>query len=578
MSFRGYFEVRPEQGGHRTDVSATAIEATSDRQIARIERTSRAGCTLVAEVRADDGRAALADCFNRQDQLRTDPGKLAAFSGDFSFALIDERKRTLVLGLAPLTELELYYRLDSRGHVSFSTALPPLLDHGEQAELDMLAKALRFEAFFDDQRAFYKGVLRVQPGTIVEFSGNGRAVRRFWNFDPEPIDIGEAAAADQLRALTEQAVASRLGAVAGAKGCCLSAGRDSSTVMAIAAFQLGQGGESLDAWTAAALAGAPTSGRHLLDEAPLAAITSSKFHNVAHHVLRPERFDLCAMLDRIHAAVAVPVLQPLAAGWCEPLWDASEAAGNRLLLGAGFGNYALSAGGLAFLEDVRLESGVPAWAACALSAAAVSPSRLPSLGRAMLWRRRTRPAGRVRRPLGRFLRGPLRQAWLEDSDARSGEPQSYRQWLRAGIRVSIDSNDLAHLGRQLEMTDPTRDRRLVEFIHSLPARLLAGPNDRRPIFERAFADLLPDEVLRPRLRGRQNADWHHSFGRDDLERGLARYRQSPGVCELVDCEALGRILDRWPSKRTLAGPLFEEMVWGALPALSMASFLFSRGE
>jgi len=90
---------------------------------------------------------------------------------------------------------------------------------------------------------------------------------------------------------------------------------------------------------------------------------------------------------------------------------------------------------------------------------------------------------------------------------------------------------------------------------------LAGPDDRRPIFERAFADLPPDEVLRP-----------------TLNEGLARYRQSPGVCELVDCEALGRILDRWPSKRTLAGPLFEEMVWGALPALSMASFLFSRGE
>jgi hypothetical protein len=158
----------------------------------------------------------------------------------------------------------------------------------------------------------------------------------------------------------------------------------------------------------------------------------------------------------------------------------------------------------------------------------------------------------------------------------SGDARSYRQWLRNGIRISIGPNDVVRLGRRLEMTDPTRDRRLVELVHSLPARTLAGPANRRRIFDRAFGDLLPRQVLRPQARGRQNVDWHYNYRPDELRRGLARYAQSRIVREMIDCQALAAALDRWPDTRTLSGPVFEQMVWGVLPALSMASFLSSR--
>jgi hypothetical protein len=180
------------------------------------------------------------------------------------------------------------------------------------------------------------------------------------------------------------------------------------------------------------------------------------------------------------------------------------------------------------------------------------------------------------RPVKPFLKGALLQAWEDNAEPVSGDARSYRQWLRKGIRISIGPNDVVRLGRRLEMTDPTRDRRLVELVHSLPARMLVGPADRRRIFDRAFGDLLPRQVLRPRARGRQNVDWHYNYRPDEMRRGLARYAESRLVRETIDCQTLGAALDRWPNSRTLSGPLFDQIVWGMLPALSMASFLASR--
>jgi asparagine synthase (glutamine-hydrolysing) len=579
MSFEGYFQPR----GLKFERPAGALlrhgqfQSTADSRLFRTEVRSESRCALVADVRANEGSADLGSHLLVRDSQIADLGKLAAFDGDFAFALIDDRESALILGLAPLSELELHYRVHTDGGVSFATELPSLLADDEQPDLGMLGKSVQFLAFFDEEKGFYQHVRQVQPGSVVIFRNGQREVRRFWDLGPPGTsDLAERTAAEQLRAALERSVGSRLAAAPGAKASLLSAGRDSSAVTAVAAALLDLAGERLDAWTAAALPGVENDRGHLLDEGPIAAITASRFRNVDHHLVPPAQIDLCRRLDEIHRSVAVPIVQPLAVAWCETIWNAGEAKGNRLLLSGDFGNYALSAGGLPYLEDVRLESGLSHWLASAASIAFAAPSRLRPLAGAMLghrWQARRNAGERLIVP---FLKGPLRQAWQGETEVLTKEPTSYRQWLRNGIRISIGPNDVVRLGRRLEMTDPTRDRRLVELVHSLPARLLAGPADRRRIFDLAFGDLLPREVLRPQARGRQNVDWHYNYRPDELKRSLAQYSQSRMVREMIDCPVLAAALDRWPSSRTLNGPLFEKMVWGVLPALSMASFLASR--
>jgi asparagine synthase (glutamine-hydrolysing) len=579
MSFEGYFQPRGLENERRKDqlLRHGRLQSSDDSQLFRSELLVEAPHALVADVRRNEGNADLASHLRGRDGRVADFDTLAAFDGDFAFALIDDREPALILGLAPLSELELHYRVAPDGAVWFTTNLPSLLADGEQPDLGLLGKSLQFMAFFDEEKGFYENVRQVQPGCVVIFRNGRREVRRFWDLrPPQGGAVTERTAAEQLRAALERSVGSRLAAVAGAKASLLSAGRDSSAVTAIAATLQHRAGERLDAWTAGALHGVENDRGRLLDEGPVAAITASRFGNVDHHVVSPAQVDICRRLDEIHRSVAVPIVQPLAVAWCETIWNAAEAKGIRLLLSGDFGNYALSAGGLVYLEDVRLESGILHWLANAAAIAVAVPTRLRPLAGAMLGHRWQDRKSGGERPITPFLRGALRQAWEDNAEAVSGEARSYRQWLRNGLRISIGPNDVVRLGRRLEMTDPTRDRRLIELVHSLPARLLAGPADRRRIFDLAFGDLLPRDVLRPRARGRQNVDWHHNYRPDQLRSGLTRYAQSQMVREMIDCQALAAALDRWPNTRTLNGPLFNQMVWGVLPALSMASFLSSR--
>lgn len=570
MSFKGRFQPR-KPAGDRLE----RLDYRGDSRLFRSEHAVHGNCELVADARRDRGSAALVSSFMVGERLKADLCQIAEFDGDFAFALIDKNEPVLVLGLAPLSELELHFRLHPDGGVSFATDLRELIDDRERPDIGLLAKALHFGAFFEDEAGFYPGVRRVLPGTTVTFGDGGCRTERFWDLPPPNVRLNKREAAHQLRAALERSVQSRLAAFAGLKASLLSAGRDSSAVTAIAARFLANTGERLDAWTAAAFPGVESDPGRLLDEAPVASITASRFSNVDHHIVRPAQIDLCARLDEIHAAVALPIVQPLAVAWCESVWDGCEAAGDRLLLSGDFGNYGLSAGGLVYLEDVRLEAGIVPWLRSAASIALASPAKLRPLAGAMLGRRWQDRRQNGPRPLEAFIRGDLREAWGAHDDRQ--ESKSYRQWLRDGVRVSTTSNDLVRIGRRLETTDPTRDRRLVELVHSLPSKMLAGPADRRQIFDMAFGDLLPREVVRPHARGRQNVDWHYSYQPDLLKQGLGRYRKSALVREMIDCDALAAALEYWPATRTLHGPIFDRMVWGVLPALSMASYIYSRG-
>lgn len=218
---------------------------------------------------------------------------------------------------------------------------------------------------------------------------------------------------------------------------------------------------------------------------------------------------------------------------------------------------------------------VHAWIGKSIGIGWNSPRHMRSLASAMLGRRWQERGYAREAPIRRYLRGPLAAGWAGSNHSIGSEQASYRSWLRAGVSVASSSDDVVRIGRRLAYTDPTRDRRVVELMHSLPAFLLAGPADRRRIFDSAFGDLLPKKVLRPTARGLQNVDWHHAYHAPGLRLGLDRYATAPIVRDMIDCRALADALDHWPTQRTTRGPIYEQMVWGVLPALSIASFLYT---
>lgn len=101
--------------------------------------------------------------------------------------------------------------------------------------------------------------------------------------------------------------------------------------------------------------------------------------------------------------------------------------------------------------------------------------------------------------------------------------------------------------------DPTADRDLIDFCFSIPAHLLLGSHDARPLYEMAFEDRLDPRQLRPRTRGYQGADWYLSFTRQAVAERLQDCRQHPYVRELIDVDYVDEMLASWPACWTMDG-------------------------
>ncbi len=177
-----------------------------------------------------------------------------------------------------------------------------------------------------------------------------------------------------------------------------------------------------------------------------------------------------------------------------------------------------------------------------------------------------------------FFRGPLRERLLAlTSDNDDPRPLSaYRPLIQ---EVASNIGTLFPVGRALygvELFCPWDDRLLFELILSLPSSLLTSAPNRRALFDRAFGDLLPEEVLRPARRGRQNVDFHAAIDPIDLSNDIERYRSSALCREFIDMDRLATALTDWPSQRSTDIRHYGFWIGQFLPSFSLASFLYTR--
>lgn len=149
---------------------------------------------------------------------------------------------------------------------------------------------------------------------------------------------------------------------------------------------------------------------------------------------------------------------------------------------------------------------------------------------------------------------------------------------RASVEQALAQTDLHDPNGEalfrVTVRDPTADLRVVSAALEPTPRRIASRSDRRPIFERAFADCLPDSTLLSPLRGAQSADWNEVIYRDELRRGLRRYGENNKVRELIDVDGLIALLDHWAEGGAVDDPRQALITSRVLPLTSMAGFLF----
>lgn len=514
---------------------------------------------LAADARLDNREELIAVLgLARQDRITDEDLILSAYRkwgrsaparliGDFAFAIWDGRRRTLFCARDPLGIKPFYYYLSDR-IFAFASEIKGLFCLPEiPREPDEVQVAFFLDVFVeDDERTFYRGILRLPAANFLELGSNHERVQQYWAPEPER-EIRYSTSeqyADAFRELFTQAVRCRLRRALPV-GAALSGGLDSSSVVCTAR-RLFDDEQPLHTFSNV-FPDLPEAERRWNDESHyIDAVTSVP--GIVSHRIRGDRIGPLAELDNIMWQRDAPTF-----GYnlylSRARYRAAHEKNVRVLLEGHGGDNVVSHGYERFLDLAREDS----WQTLTSEIAALSRRRqispsallrlyaypeLVRLARTGRWGSWVRASGEIARGLDRSRRGLLLRygigAFVPSRiiDAwRTSQPGHETSWIRPELarRVRLaerkraleaDGSEPNLSGRaayarslpcpllqnSLELLDceagsfsielryPFLDRRLVEFCLAVPTEQKLADGWTRLILRRAMEGILPPEV------------------------------------------------------------------------------------
>jgi asparagine synthase (glutamine-hydrolysing) len=494
--------------------------------------------------------------------------------GAFAFAGWDADARHLILGRDCRGNRALFF-YRGRDFVVFATTLRALLAlPGVPREIDEITLA-NFLALnlAEPRRTFYRGIERIPSRTLVTIGRADMRHRHYWSPDleaPPPYQRDEDYV-ERARELLDQAVAA---AISDTPHVAISAsGGLDSTAIAATAARLGQV-EKITCYTLIAPPGSQIDvgrGRYLDERDKIEALVrmhpALEARFFAAETPHPFREDD----SRLFARDAAPVLGPANLGAFAYIYDAVAAAGHRAMLVGAAGNFGLTWGGdFSLLALIRAGQ----WRTFAADLLAAGRTDGRGLLRAFAGDVVTPAAPAPLRRLLHRLRGrdpdsvarfsPLNPAFVAQAGlARCWRTSGFDPWFGYDGRNAVghrayflfDRNQFArdffgmsNETRGFETRDPLGDRRLLEFVLSVPEPIFRRRGVPRSFARAVLADRLPREILDERRRGAQGVTWfqHLEALRPAIAVELERLNASPSARRLIDLPRLKMLLDQWP--------------------------------
>ena len=463
------------------------------------------------------------------------PG-VARCLGAFAFALWDANTRRLILARDCLGARALYF-YRGRRHVTFATTLRTLLAlPGVPREVDeiTLANFMAFN-FGEPHRTFYRGIERVPSRNLATIDRNSIRHRSYWSpdFDAPPPYQRDQDYVERARELFDQAVGSAIIDTPHV-AIAMSGGLDLSAIAATAA-RLGRAADV----TCYTLVPPPdmdidVGPARYLDERNKVEALRRRYPGLELRFFTDDTahpFERDAAL--FFARASVPILGPANLGAFAHIRDAVAAVDHPALLVGSAGNFGLTWGGT-FSLPILLRSGHWRTFARELSVLAQHNRRglvrtvgadvvIPIAPQFLL-----RLIHRLRRhdpdSVARF--SPLNPAFIaEHGLTRQWRAQGFDPWelmwpsrdpARFRAYYLFDHNQFARdfvadsenvYGH--ETRDPHANRRLLEFLLSVPEPMYRRAGIPRSFARTVLADRLPREIVEDRRRGSQGVGWFH---------------------------------------------------------------------
>lgn len=414
--------------------------------------------------------------------------------GPFALVIADLGRRQVLCARDPLGDRSLFYNL-TNDRLLVASEEGALLAHpeiGDELDRDRLACffALRIPA---DGSTFFRQVRELPPGERLRVRQGSVQRESFW--DPSSAlrlaRRAEADLAEEYRWLLQQAVKCRLRA-SEPPAVMMSGGLDSTSVVALGAEELAR---SHPEWRLRTVS-------WIFDEHP-----SCDERSFMDPVI--ERFDLEAL--RIECDDAIPLSQRRETGLGASTpednvyrelkrraYSTAAQAGSRVVLNCASAD-ALYTGSDRWFGDL-VSAGHPISACGELFAEVGRRGLRGALRNAGLlrWPARALHLQGEEGPL--WLRPEVRRQVAEAWAPRFETPRTLRPQqleavagMRAARGISLENAFAAREG--VEVRDPYRDLRVVEFMLQLPAHFLYRRGRYKPIARRAMQDRLPESIL-----------------------------------------------------------------------------------
>jgi len=493
----------------------------------------------------------------------------ARLIGDFAGAIWDAQDRRLLLFRDALGREPLHF-WRSGTEILFATEPQGLLAQpGVERHVDERWVA-RWLALLphDEPRTLYRGIERVLPGHLAIFDGSGVRQSRYWRPEevapirlPRDEDYVEA-----LRSLLNDAIRCRIDG-AGVIASHLSAGLDSSSVTALAARQLGEGGRRLFAFTGVPVPGFDGNAyrNRIWDEGPLASRVAQAYPNIDHVLVPNEGPALFDVFDRIDVTSAMPAMNPMNQIWGEEIGREANRRGVAVMLSGGKGNMTISYDGFGFLTGLArtgrwtalaghllaLHRNGISWAS--LGNRAIAPALPPRLRR-LLRRLFGRPEAQLQQFSVLRLDFAERTGTLDEALSMAGNVGNTDlalQDLRLAVLSRVDSAMMLRAQRRrfgFLQVDPTADRRVIEFCLAIPGEQFLLKGENRSLARRAMRGILPEPVRLERRRGLQAADWSRQMvaARSEIAVEIDRIERSRLASASLDLPRMRRLMENWP--------------------------------
>ena len=438
--------------------------------------------------------------------------------GMFAFAIWDANRSRLLLARDRVGEKQLYFSI-YQGRLLFGSEIKSLLacfSEGPSIDLRSLGEFFTY-LYIQGERTIFEGISRLQPGCLLLCENGKTTVTPYWKLDPRPQQgMTEDDAVGEFRSQFHEAVKLRLVSDV-PLGAFLSGGIDSSAIVAemallsskpVKTFTIGYEGD-----------GAP------YDERPYARLVAEKFGTEHHElVVKPDVADVLPTIIRSFD-------EPFGDSSAIPSYYISKMTKAHVTVAlSGVGGDEVGAGYERYLGVLVAEQykRVPRFIRDRCFAPLVRNLPDSRKGWRVIDRAKRFIRGvecgveeRYHRYISTFTPDELKQLFTSEvreqiGDGFEGEfPRAFQRfgdqdpltqmlfsdlavYLPDDLLVLTDRMSMAH---SLEVRAPFLDHKLLEFVATVPSSLKLRGWTKKYLLKKAFAPILPRQVLSRSKKG-----------------------------------------------------------------------------